>query len=71
MKYVVNFVNCTWQLTEPDQTTAHTLAYAFVLLALYPDEQEAFYQNLKSVLPSDRSPVRLSALSSHGTKAKC
>ena len=36
---------------------AHTLAYAFVLLALYQDEQEAFYQNIKAVLPSGREPV--------------
>ncbi|KAI0720704.1 cytochrome P450 [Cerioporus squamosus] len=39
------------------ETTAHTLAYAFILLALYPDEQEAFYQNIKSILPSDRNPT--------------
>ncbi|RPD56051.1 cytochrome P450, partial [Lentinus tigrinus ALCF2SS1-6] len=39
------------------ETTAHTLAYAFILLALYPEEQEAFYRNIKSVLPSDRNPT--------------
>ncbi|KAI8969412.1 cytochrome P450 [Trametes punicea] len=39
------------------ETTAHTLAYAFILLALYQDEQEKFYQNIKSVLPSDRPPT--------------
>lgn len=39
------------------QTSAHTLAYACILLALYPDEQEKFYQNLKKVLPEGRSPV--------------
>ncbi|KAI0739090.1 cytochrome P450 [Daedaleopsis nitida] len=39
------------------ETTAHTLAYAFILLALYPDEQEAFYQNIKAVLPPDRTPT--------------
>ena len=39
------------------KTSAHTLAYAFILLALYPEEQEKFYQNIKSVLPSGRTPV--------------
>ncbi|EJF57962.1 614/534 cytochrome P450 [Dichomitus squalens LYAD-421 SS1] len=39
------------------ETTAHTLAFAFTLLALHQDEQEAFYQNLKSVLPTDREPT--------------
>ncbi|OSD01453.1 cytochrome P450 [Trametes coccinea BRFM310] len=39
------------------ETTAHTLAYAFILLALYPDEQEKFYQNIKAVLPSGRAPT--------------
>lgn len=50
------------QLLKTPQTTAHTLAYAFILLALHPDEQEAFYQNIKSVLPSDRNPVRLAGV---------
>ncbi|KAI0739045.1 cytochrome P450 [Daedaleopsis nitida] len=39
------------------ETTAHALAYAFILLALYPDEQEAFYRNLKTVMPSGRNPT--------------
>ncbi|KAI0760164.1 cytochrome P450 [Fomes fomentarius] len=39
------------------ETTAHTLAYAFILLALYPEEQEAFYRNIKTVLPSGRVPT--------------
>ncbi|KAI0326144.1 cytochrome P450 [Cubamyces sp. BRFM 1775] len=39
------------------ETTAHTLAYAFIFLALYPEEQEKFYQNIKSILPSDRAPT--------------
>ncbi|KAI0739084.1 cytochrome P450 [Daedaleopsis nitida] len=39
------------------ETTAHTLAYAFILLALYQDEQEAFYENLKSVMPPGRPPT--------------
>lgn len=46
-----------------EQTTAHTLAYAFILLALYPEEQEAFYRNIKTVLPSGRVPVCASFLS--------
>ena len=40
------------------ETTAHTLAYAFILLALHQEEQEAIYQNIKSALPADRKPVR-------------
>ena len=49
------------------ETTAHTLAYAFILLALYQEEQEAFYQNIKTILPSGRNPVRavLSPYSEH------
>ncbi|TBU26975.1 cytochrome P450 [Dichomitus squalens] len=39
------------------ETTAHTLAYAFILLALHQEEQEAFYQSIKSVLPADRKPT--------------
>ncbi len=39
------------------ETTAHTLAYAFILLALYQDEQEVFYENIKSILPTGRTPV--------------
>ncbi|KAH9941623.1 cytochrome P450 [Epithele typhae] len=39
------------------ETTAHTLAYALILLALNPEEQEAFYQNIKSVLPEGREPT--------------
>ncbi|KAH9899364.1 cytochrome P450 [Cubamyces lactineus] len=47
------------------ETTAHTLGYAFIFLALYPEEQEKFYQNIKSILPSDRAPTydELSSLS--------
>ncbi|OBZ67576.1 hypothetical protein A0H81_12405 [Grifola frondosa] len=38
------------------ETTAHTLAFTFALLALYPDEQEILYQHIKSVLPNGRRP---------------
>jgi cytochrome P450 len=41
------------------ETTAHTLAFAFAMLALYPDEQEKLYKHVKSVLPVDRPPVRM------------
>lgn len=40
------------------QTTAHTLGFAFGLLALHPDEQEKLYQHILSVLPDGRLPVR-------------
>ena len=34
------------------QTTAHTLCFTFALLALYPDEQERLYQQIKEVMSS-------------------
>ena len=39
------------------QTTAHTLAFSFILLALYPEIQESLYQHCKSVLGEDDIPV--------------
>ena len=40
------------------QTTAHTLCFSFALLALYPDEQERLYQQIKDVMSSlDGMPV--------------
>ena len=41
------------------QTTAHTLAFTLGLLALYPDEEEKLYQEIKSVLADGRLPVRI------------
>ncbi|TFY53671.1 hypothetical protein EVJ58_g9325 [Rhodofomes roseus] len=38
------------------ETTAHTLAFAFVMLALYQEEQEKLYQHIMSVAPGDRPP---------------
>ena len=40
------------------QTTAHSLAYALILLALHEDEQERLYQQNKTVLTDGRTPVR-------------
>jgi hypothetical protein len=41
------------------QTTAHTLCFAFALLALYPDEQERLYQHIKGIMADlDGMPVR-------------
>jgi cytochrome P450 len=39
------------------QTTAHTLCYVFLLLAIFPDEQEKLYDHIKEVI-GDREPVR-------------
>ncbi|KAL1946308.1 hypothetical protein VTO73DRAFT_15435 [Trametes versicolor] len=39
------------------ETTSHTLAYAFIFLALYQEEQEKFYQSLKAAIPADRAPA--------------
>jgi cytochrome P450 len=41
------------------ETSAHTLAFAFVMLALYPAKQEKLYEHIKSVLPVGRSPVSI------------
>ncbi|KAH9855318.1 cytochrome P450 [Lenzites betulinus] len=38
------------------ETSAHTLAYAFILLALYPDEQEKFFQAVKATLSDGHIP---------------
>ncbi|PCH40910.1 cytochrome P450 [Wolfiporia cocos MD-104 SS10] len=38
------------------ETTAHTLAYTFIMLALYQNEQDILYQHIKSVLPDGRIP---------------
>ncbi|KAJ7917508.1 cytochrome P450 [Mycena leptocephala] len=32
-------------------TTAHTLCFAFAMLALYPEEQDRLYQEIKSLMP--------------------
>ncbi|KAF9060543.1 cytochrome P450 [Rhodocollybia butyracea] len=38
------------------ETTAHTLCFTFALLALYQDEQELLFQQIKSVLADGRMP---------------
>ncbi|KAL1745781.1 cytochrome P450 [Schizophyllum fasciatum] len=37
------------------QTLAHTLCFAFALLALHPEEQDKLYEHVKSVYPADGS----------------
>ncbi|KAG1748243.1 614 534 cytochrome P450, partial [Suillus paluster] len=44
-------------LVAGHETTAHSLAFAFGLLALYPDKQEELYQHIKRVLPDGRIPT--------------
>jgi cytochrome P450 len=39
------------------ETTAHTLSFAFALLALYQDEQEALYNHIKDTVPDCRIPA--------------
>ncbi|CDO70499.1 hypothetical protein BN946_scf184569.g42 [Trametes cinnabarina] len=46
------------------ETSAHTLAYAFILLALYPDEQEKLYEAIKTTLHDGRTPVSRALLES-------
>ncbi|KAG2009542.1 614/534 cytochrome P450 [Coprinopsis cinerea AmutBmut pab1-1] len=50
-------------LAAGHETTAQTLCFAFALLALHPDEQEAVYQEIKSVIP-DATSLPYSALPS-------
>ncbi|KAH9941606.1 cytochrome P450 [Epithele typhae] len=39
------------------ETSAHSLAYALILLALHPDEQEKLYEHIRSVIPDDQTPT--------------
>ncbi|KZT71520.1 cytochrome P450 [Daedalea quercina L-15889] len=39
------------------ETTAHTVAFAFIMLALYQDEQEKLYRHIMSVTPDDTLPA--------------
>jgi len=39
------------------ETTAHTLCFAFALLAFHPEEQEKLFEQIKSLLPEDRLPT--------------
>ncbi|KAH9938044.1 cytochrome P450 [Fomitopsis serialis] len=39
------------------ETTAHTLAFTFVMLALYQDEQEKLYQHIMSVATDGKLPA--------------
>ncbi|KAH8119953.1 cytochrome P450 [Phellopilus nigrolimitatus] len=44
-------------LVAGHETSAHTLAFTFALLALYEDEQELLYQQLKETIPEGRVPT--------------
>lgn len=39
------------------ETTAHTLCFTFGLLALYQEQQEKLYQQIRSVIPEGRIPT--------------
>ncbi|KIP05981.1 hypothetical protein PHLGIDRAFT_107570 [Phlebiopsis gigantea 11061_1 CR5-6] len=41
------------------ETTAHTLCFTFGLLALYQEQQEKLYQQIRSVIPEGRIPSAL------------
>ncbi|OJA09558.1 hypothetical protein AZE42_01134 [Rhizopogon vesiculosus] len=51
------FGNIFMLMVAGHETTGHSLAFAFALLALYPDKQEALYQHIKRVLPDGRIPT--------------
>jgi len=38
-------------------TTAHSLAFAMILMAMYPDEQEKLYKTIRSVIPEGHLPT--------------
>ncbi|EPS98786.1 hypothetical protein FOMPIDRAFT_1037349 [Fomitopsis schrenkii] len=44
-------------LVAGHETTANTIAFAFVMLALYQDEQEKLYQNIMGVAPGNGLPA--------------
>lgn len=48
------------------QTTAHTLAFAFGLLALHPDYQGKLYKHTKSIIPDGQLLVVCLSLLLHG-----
>jgi len=39
------------------ETSAHTMAFAFGLLALYPEEQDQLYAQIKEVMPDDEAEI--------------
>lgn len=57
MRYVLLLQTCRVRLMSL-KTTAHTMAFALGMLALYQDEQEILYQHVKSVTKDGRIPVR-------------
>ena len=57
MRYVLLPQTCRIRL-KPLKTTAHTMAFALGMLALYQDEQEILYQHVKSVIKDGKIPVR-------------
>jgi cytochrome P450 len=58
--------SCCAALIQLLQTTAHTLCLSFALLALYPDEQERLYEQIKGVMSSlDGMPVGARDLNSY------
>ncbi|EGN92845.1 hypothetical protein SERLA73DRAFT_163809 [Serpula lacrymans var. lacrymans S7.3] len=44
-------------LVAGHETTAHSLCFSLAMLALYPDEQEIIYNQIRSVLPDGRMPT--------------
>jgi cytochrome P450 len=45
------------------ETSGHTLAFVFALLALHPEEQQKLHDHVVSVLPAGQEPVRPFCLS--------
>ena len=64
VEYFPCFLLCC--LNTAIQTTSHTLCFSFALLALYPDEQERLYEQIKSITSSlDGTPVGARVLTSY------
>ncbi|KAL8277596.1 hypothetical protein RQP46_010028 [Phenoliferia psychrophenolica] len=49
--------NIFFFLLAGHETSANAIAFVFVLLALYPEEQEKLFQHINEVLPPDAEPV--------------
>ena len=48
---------------SPAETSAHTLCFAFVLLALYPECQKKIYEEVTCLWPADVLVTQLSTVS--------
>ena len=62
---LVDFTFCDAynNLCPPAETSAHTLCFAFVLLALYPESQKRIYEEVTRLWPADVPVTQLATVS--------